>query len=165
MHIELIRSKGKGCGGGRQRRGGDRAEVVDALSSISESWLYIECVDGATDFVMGLPCAVTSVPSEAASFSHSLLCTSTFYIHCAMSTSTTNVIGSHPTRTNNNVSDIQATAFFMFSTYRKLADIRPQFCRSASVWDSRNWKFLVKSLRSSAVCGGRLQRPSPCLIT
>ena len=38
------------------------------------------------------------------------------------------------------------------------------FFVSASVWDSRNWNFSVKSIRSSAVFGGRLQRPSPCLI-
>ena len=38
------------------------------------------------------------------------------------------------------------------------------FLVSASVWDSRNWNFYVKSLRSSAVFGGRLQRPSSCLI-
>ena len=38
------------------------------------------------------------------------------------------------------------------------------FFVSASVWDARNWNFSVKSLRSSAVFGGRLQRPSPCLI-
>ena len=35
---------------------------------------------------------------------------------------------------------------------------------SASVWDSRNWNFSVKSVRSSAVFGGRLQRSSPCNI-
>ena len=35
---------------------------------------------------------------------------------------------------------------------------------SASVWSSRNWNFWVKSNRSRAVIGGRLQRPSPCLI-
>ena len=38
------------------------------------------------------------------------------------------------------------------------------FFVSASVWDSRNWNFSVKSICSSAVFGGRLQRPSPCLI-
>ena len=38
------------------------------------------------------------------------------------------------------------------------------FLVSTSVWDSRNWNFLVNSLRSSAVFGGRLQRPSPCLV-
>ena len=35
---------------------------------------------------------------------------------------------------------------------------------SASVWDSRNWNFSAKSLRSIAVFGGRLQRSSLCLI-
>ena len=35
---------------------------------------------------------------------------------------------------------------------------------SASVRDSQNRTFSVKSLCSSAVFGGRLQRPSPCLI-
>ena len=35
---------------------------------------------------------------------------------------------------------------------------------SASVWDSRTWNFWVKSLSSSAGFGGRLKRPSPCLI-
>ena len=34
----------------------------------------------------------------------------------------------------------------------------------ASVWDSRNWNFSVKLLRTSAVFGGRLQRPSPYLV-
>ena len=42
--------------------------------------------------------------------------------------------------------------------------VRSFFSVSASVWDARNWNFSVKSLRSSAVFGGRLQRPSPCLI-
>ena len=34
----------------------------------------------------------------------------------------------------------------------------------ASVRDSRSWNFSIKSLRSSAFFGGRLQHPSPCLI-
>ena len=38
------------------------------------------------------------------------------------------------------------------------------FFVSSSVWDSLNWNFPVKSLRSRAVFGGRLQLPSPCLI-
>ena len=38
------------------------------------------------------------------------------------------------------------------------------FFSSQPQWDSRNWNFSVKSLRSSVVFGGRLQRPSPCLI-
>ena len=35
---------------------------------------------------------------------------------------------------------------------------------SGEVWDYRKWKVSVKSLRSSAVFGGRLQRPLPRLI-
>ena len=35
---------------------------------------------------------------------------------------------------------------------------------SVSIWVSRNWNFSVKSIRSIAVFGGRLQRPSLCLI-
>ena len=38
------------------------------------------------------------------------------------------------------------------------------FFVSVLVWDSRNYNFLVKSLRSSAVFGVWLRRPSPCLI-
>ena len=38
------------------------------------------------------------------------------------------------------------------------------FFVSASVWDSRNWNFWVKLLRCNAGFGGRLKRPSPCLI-
>ena len=47
--------------------------------------------------------------------------------------------------------------FFIFYSVRS-------FFVSASVSDARDWNFSVKSLRSSAVFGGRLQRPSPCLI-
>ena len=38
------------------------------------------------------------------------------------------------------------------------------FFVSTSVLYSRNCKFSVNSLRSSVVFGGRLQRPSPCLV-
>ena len=41
----------------------------------------------------------------------------------------------------------------------------PVFFVSASVRDSRNWNFSVKPLRSSAVFGGRLKRPSPSALS
>ena len=38
------------------------------------------------------------------------------------------------------------------------------FFFSALVWDAQNWNSPAKPLRSSAVFGGRLKRPSPCRI-
>ena len=54
----------------------------------------------------------------------------------------------------------QGTRIFLVSSFFRLG-LGMGF--STVIFDSQ-WKFSVKSFRSSVVFGGRLQRPSPCLI-